>query len=381
MPSPPRHTVQLVARAGRICARAQDPLQLLELVAGLVRAAVPYDAAGWLLVDPETLLPNAVHAEGVSRDQHLALIECEVAEDDVTKFVDLARSEVPAAALSAATGGDLARSTRWRRVYRPAGLGDELRAVFRSGSAVWGNACLARRADAPSFNRADVDLVRRVCPHVGNGIRASLLLAGLREPRQAGEGAAASGALDGSGPPALVVLTDDGRVESATPQARWWLGDLEDEQLVSTIVLHEVAHRARLLAEDGATVPPARAWARARTGEPVIVRGARLEDQDRRTGRTALVIEPARRPDIAPLLLHLHGLTDREREVTQLLLQGMPTTEIAARLWISAETLRGHVKSVFAKLGVNSRAELAAELTQPRRSHARAAAPSAPRTR
>lgn len=55
----------LLGRVARECARAQEPLRLLERVSSLVRGVVPYAAAGWLLVDPETLLINGVHAESV----------------------------------------------------------------------------------------------------------------------------------------------------------------------------------------------------------------------------------------------------------------------------------------------------------------------------
>lgn len=360
MASARRTIADLADRVARVCACAQDPLELLERVAALVRAVVPYDAAGWLLVDPDTLLLNGVYAEDVPRGEHLSLIECELTQDDVTKFFELARADVPAASMSAATGGALHRSFRWRAIYEPAGFGDELRAVFRSGSAVWGHACLTRRAEEPWFSRTEVDLVARVCPHIGHGIRASLLLRGLAAPElDAGPAAEA---------PALVVLADDGTVESATPQAETWFGDLEDERLDTTIVLHEVAHQARALAVGGASGPPARAWACTLTGETVIVRGARLRAAPGRGGRTALVMEPARRTDIAPLLLELHQLTEREREVTRLLLVGMSTRDIARELWITQETLRGHVKSVFAKVGVRSRPELAALLSQPPRS-------------
>ncbi len=68
----------------------------------------------------------------------------------------------------------------------------------------------------------------------------------------------------------------------------------------------------------------------------------------------------AREPRPSP---ELGQLTDREREVTQLLLTGMPTSAIAEMLWITSDTLRGHVKAVFAKLGVNSRPQLAALLS------------------
>ncbi|WP_324277905.1 hypothetical protein [Blastococcus brunescens] len=41
------------------------PLRLLERVATLVRAEIPYAVAGWLLIDPETMLITGVHGESV----------------------------------------------------------------------------------------------------------------------------------------------------------------------------------------------------------------------------------------------------------------------------------------------------------------------------
>ncbi|MGE2692050.1 helix-turn-helix transcriptional regulator [Mycolicibacterium pulveris] len=341
---------RLVERVARICVRAQDPLDLLAEVAAAVRAQIPYAAAGWLLTDPDTLLMTGVYAENVSRTQHLQLIECELTEDDVNKFFDLAERGVAAASLSAATDGDLSRSIRWRRIYEPNGYGDEIRGVFRSGGATWGHVCLTRAGCEPWFSTAEVDVVARLCPHIGNGIRACLLLA---PPTGRGDTAA----------PALVVLADDGSVDAVTPQATELLGALDDERLQRTIVLHQVAQRARALA-DGGHGPAAMARVQGASGNWLVVRGARLASDGDRPGRTALVMEPASRSDIAPLLLQLHELTPREQEITALLLTGMPTAEIARRVWITTETLRGHVKSIFAKLAVNSRPELAALLSK-----------------
>ncbi len=51
-------------------------------------------------------------------------------------------------------------------------------------------------------------------------------------------------------------------------------------------------------------------------------------------------------------------LTDREREVIMLIGEGIKNRQIAARLYISEATVRHHLTSVFAKLGVTDRFEL-----------------------
>jgi predicted ATPase/DNA-binding CsgD family transcriptional regulator len=53
-------------------------------------------------------------------------------------------------------------------------------------------------------------------------------------------------------------------------------------------------------------------------------------------------------------------LTDREYEVALLVAQGLSNREIGQRLFISTATVARHVANIFAKLGVNSRAQLAA---------------------
>lgn len=72
-----------------------------------------------------------------------------------------------------------------------------------------------------------------------------------------------------------------------------------------------------------------------------------------------------RRPSMEEL-----GLTPRQSEVMQLLLQGKPNKDIARRLGLSVETVKDHVQAVLRALGVNSRTQAVlavGQMTQQRR--------------
>jgi DNA-binding CsgD family transcriptional regulator len=53
-------------------------------------------------------------------------------------------------------------------------------------------------------------------------------------------------------------------------------------------------------------------------------------------------------------------LTGREREVAALLADGLTNGQLAERLFISPKTAAVHVSNILAKLGLSSRAEIAA---------------------
>lgn len=57
----------------------------------------------------------------------------------------------------------------------------------------------------------------------------------------------------------------------------------------------------------------------------------------------------------------LNRLTDREWEVLELLAQGMTNKEIASRLVITTNTVKRHLKSIFEKLDIHTRAAAAAK--------------------
>ncbi len=64
------------------------------------------------------------------------------------------------------------------------------------------------------------------------------------------------------------------------------------------------------------------------------------------------LVETANQPP-APGL----DLTEREREVLALMVEGLNNTQIAGRLSVSPSTIKSHVSNILSKLGVASRTE------------------------
>ena len=84
----------------------------------------------------------------------------------------------------------------------------------------------------------------------------------------------------------------------------------------------------------------------------------RLADQ----GLRALGERPWRRGRTASTDGGIGALSAREREVADLVALGATNPEIASRLFLSRKTVEHHVSNALAKLGLHSRAELAAEI-------------------
>jgi DNA-binding NarL/FixJ family response regulator len=107
-------------------------------------------------------------------------------------------------------------------------------------------------------------------------------------------------------------------------------------------------------------VPSARV--RTRNGQWLIVHGSALRAANGPDVRVAVVIEPARPAEIAPVIVAAWQLTDREQDVLRLVCRGLGTEQIAHELVLLPHTVRGYLKGLFAKVGVSSRTELVARL-------------------
>jgi DNA-binding CsgD family transcriptional regulator len=314
----------------------------------IVATAVPhYQSPCWYTLDPASLLITS-HYQTELPELPAEWVAFEYYEDDFHNIASVARSEHGISTLHDATGGDPSRSARWR-INREMGGDQELLVALRTAPGeAWGLVGLYREPDRPLFDADELAFASAVAPHLARGARRGLLVGEASDP-------------DGPEPPGLVVLRDDWSVDSLTPGMERWLGELPDgdwegqNRLPPSVLA--VAGRALRTAE-GESAPGEVAVSRVLSteGRWMVLHGAALVAGAGR--RVAVIVEPAHPARIVPLLMAAYGLTDREQEVTRLVLRGDSTAEIAQRLSVSPHTVQQHLKNVFEKTGVRSRREL-----------------------
>jgi DNA-binding CsgD family transcriptional regulator len=318
--------------------------------ARLIGRAVPFDGICMITLDPVARVPTGEVVEGgLPEAVRTRMAEIEVAEVDVNTFAGLLRSPRPVATLSEATGGELDRSLRQRELRAPNGFGDELRAVLVEGTTAWGALTLLRTAQRRPFTPAETALVASVTTPLATGLRRALL------------GAAPVGApADEELSSGVAVLGPDNDIALADAWAERWLAELNADRPDGMLppVVTALARRARM--DDAEAGPPSEARARTASGTWVAVRASALGPGP--GAEVAVVIEPARSRQLAPLIADAYGLTERERVITEHVAHGLATDDIAARECISPWTVQDHLKSVFEKVGVRTRGELVARI-------------------
>jgi DNA-binding CsgD family transcriptional regulator len=333
----------------RIAALAGEGLDLptfwLEATEILTPVVPNYMWPCWYTLDPASLLITSHFNINMPELPPDALAH-EYYEDDVNKLVDVVRSPSGVSTLHEATGGDPSSSPRWHANMELGG-DQEMIAALRTSSGIWGGLGLYREPGDAMFTDEEIAFVCAVAPSLAEGARRGLLLGEATDP-------------EGPEAPGLLVLSTEWEVESATPGVESWMSDLpggdwEAGRLPSAAL--SVAGQA-LRSAEGRDQPGEVAVARVLTGSGtwVVLHGATLVSDGNR--RIAVIVEPAHPARLAPLLMSAHGLTEREQDVTRLVLQGESTAAIAERLVVSPHTVQQHLKSIFEKTAVNSRRDL-----------------------
>jgi DNA-binding CsgD family transcriptional regulator len=334
-----------------VCRQGHPPERLKAEVLARLRRVLTVDALWWATSDPATLLFTQAFREGIPDRAIPFFVENEFGGQDVNQWTELAQDRGGVSTLARATSGGPEASARFRDLFQPLGLGDELRAVLRTGDACWGLMCL-HRAAGTVFTEAEVQLIRRLAPHLAEGIRAGILM-----PSPA--------VIPAGDAPGLVVLDQSGEVVTATSAAQAWFDELGHAGRPGSLAPAEVTTAAGLLrradAADRAADPAVpRLRVRTRAGRWVVLHASWLRLAPGEPARIAVIIEAAAPAEVAAVIMQAYGLTERERAVTGLVCQGRSTAQITAELRISTNTVQDHLKSVFDKTGVRSRREVMA---------------------
>jgi len=247
----------LVAAVASACRSGLDADALRAAVLPRLRKAVPIDALWWASADPATLLFTRSYREEIPESSGRYFVDNEFLHQDVNKWTELARDATGVGTLMQATGGHPASSDRYRDIFAPLGLRDELRAVLRVRDTCWGYLCLHREAQQV-FTREEAWFVQRLAPHLAEGLRMGL----LRQACQLD---------DAPNGPGLVMLAADGAVAGLNGAAGQWLEDLGGQADGSDlpIEISAVAFRLRHLPTTEPAMP--RLQVRTRSGRWAVL--------------------------------------------------------------------------------------------------------------
>jgi DNA-binding CsgD family transcriptional regulator len=344
------------AEAKRLCYTGLDSPTLLHEVAGRLGRVVPFEAyCAWSNDPLSGLMTHLMHDGVLSEKEGRTYLEHVYFEEDLDEQRRMVRNRSPVALLSEVTDGKLERALRCREITSSLGLGYELLSICSIGQEQWGGITLIREKGRPDFDPRDVTLLQRVIPHLGNGLKAAILCKqASAEPEDANV-------------PGVLVLDDQGRVVQHTHAAELWLRDLADlgagwlegEGLPAPVWMVVGALRKALKPQndrDLGGVPSVRV--QSRSGRWLTFHGARTESRPGRGAETMVIIEPTRPQELAWLRASAYGLSERERAVVDLVVQGASTKEISQVLCISEYTVQEHLSNVFDKVGVRGRRTL-----------------------
>lgn len=341
-----RRDVEVVARAG-----LEIDTFLEESIASIARA-VPFASACLATVDPSTRLMTGARKYGdlLGRNEHdheFGLVE--YGEQEPTAFMAMAESGVDAAGVHLVTSGETEASPRLSRFINPHfGYTDELRAVCRVGDRVWGGIALFRDSASPHFEEAEVDFMASLTEVFAVGRRSGMLAA-----------LAASAVPAVAAGPAVLIVGGDNSIRQTSLGADARLADLLAGQNsgAPAAIISSLVGAARRFARGESSVPP-RSRVRGASGMWLVLHASPLTALGDHDGDVVITIEEARPPEIVPLVVAAFDLTPRERDVTQLVLQGVDTKAIAQAMHVSTYTVQDHLKTVFDKANVRSRREL-----------------------
>jgi DNA-binding CsgD family transcriptional regulator len=315
---------------------------LARAICSTIDQDVPFRFGCFATTDPATGLISWAYKSHPLEVGDEEFAAAEYGPPDLNQFAELARRSPPFGVLSSDTEGHPEHCRRFRTFLAPRfGFTDELRVVFLAGGASWGVLALYRGPDDQPFSPAEGRQLGGVSELVANAIQRTLF---MTDPS---DGTSSRG-------PAVLILDGNDKIRDLTTAARQEveeLGGWEAGSLPTSVLA--VAATARTSSAHAKTL------VRSQSGRWLTLRAGAL-DEPHEQGSVVVIIDAAPVADLGPLALAARGLTAREQEVASLVLQGVATPAIAAALHLSPHTVQDHLKTIFAKIGVNSRREMVA---------------------
>jgi DNA-binding CsgD family transcriptional regulator len=326
-----------LARIDELCRAQLDTHVFRRELRPLFERSLGFDGYCVNVTDPRTLVITSSVGDGLETASARRLFALERAGRDFNLLRELAVGPKCAASLSETTSGRVERSRRMRDIFLPLGYGDELRAALRVDGRCWGHLHLFR-ARGGRFDARDVAAVSRLTPRIAAALRDAVRRS-LTHVRVEF---------------APVVVNAARRPGTACDQATEHVRRELDEVPGATVphVVHQVATHAGTLRASATATSRTMAIGVGRSGAIVEFRPLALARQ------AAVLVDGARPAAFEQLLFAAARLSPRELEVATALVNGASNDELARTLSIGLFTAKDHVRAVFAKLGVGSRAEL-----------------------
>ncbi len=313
-----------------------------------IRRAVPFTAHVWALTDPETGVgtsPYAVVPEPVVADLPRLIRARYLSTVNRWNTID-----GPVDTLLHATAGEPERSLLHREVMQGHGVADVATLVFLDRHGCWGWLDLWRFVGEPPFTDDELAFLAAIVPPVTEALRRCLARSfddSTPPPERSG--------------PVVLFLSPQIEVRAQTPETDGYLRTLlppDADRRPIPAGAYNVA--AQLLAQEaGIDDHPALARVRLVGGVWLTFRAARVDASEPTAERDiAVTIEPTSPAERRMLFARSHALSTRETELLELVVEGADTRAIAGALYISQHTVQDHLKSIFAKAGVNNRRTL-----------------------
>ena len=335
----------------RACTSGLDSVTLRRTLAQRIASDVPVDAYAFSICDPDTGLMAHTVAQGIPPALGRAYVERLYPTECATIAMHMSRR-------GGAVFSMLDKSPAARKTFGENAIESHIHSTFVLDGRLWGTWCMMREHKSPHDARS-MALLRRAGPWIARGLKSAALVDQARTVHDRQD------ALDAtSTSPGVLVLDSRNRALIRTALATRWLADLADSGVgdADDVPLSVLGVATRLRRSRSDVPHEVVLRLRGGSGQWYVLRGSLAEPDVSTASAVVIVVRPAVRREIAPMLTHLYALSEREREVVAAVARGEPTKCIAAALGVSPYTIEEHLERACRKIGVRGRKALVAKL-------------------